>query len=46
MMKVFVKGTFNLPSCGFQQTNWETGPPEVPAEWKAEEGKTLVTQLL
>lgn len=46
MMKVFVKGTFNLPSCGFQQTNWETGAPEVPAGWKAEEGKTLVTQLL
>lgn len=46
MMKVLVKGTFNLPSCGFQQTNWETGAPEVPAGWKAEEGKTLVTQLL
>lgn len=23
----FVKGTFNLLSCGFQQTNWETGSP-------------------
>lgn len=23
----FVKATFNLLSCGFQQTSWETGAP-------------------
>lgn len=41
------KGTLHVPACGFsRQAVREELPSEVPAGWRAEEGKTLSDSTL